>query len=35
MEGPVCTRPRGMNSSAHSEEGQAQVHEDGNNMDGQ
>lgn len=24
-EGPLCTRPRGMNSSAHSEEGQAQL----------
>ena len=30
MEGPICTRSRGMNSSACSEEGQAQVHKDGN-----
>lgn len=29
MEGPVCMRPRGMKSSAHSEEAQAQVHQDG------
>lgn len=29
MEGPVCMRPRGMKSSAHSEEAQAQVYQDG------
>lgn len=28
MEEPVCTRPIGMNSSARSEEGQAQLHKD-------
>lgn len=28
IEGPACPRPIGMNSSAHSEEGQLQLHKD-------